>query len=237
MCLKRDPRQYFWNSQRCLSTTIFELYVKQTGGLHHSQHSSVTTINGLTPLNLHFRNAKSTQLDILRFVFMSACYLSDLRLNIGPAASCCDARGAVIFPPLKDTTLSEVWERVGGWGDGGRGWPGELEKGEGERKRWLLCDKRPVPSSRAWETGSAAHKALLWRRGNARSSKIRAPIWLSVTRGRPLAAPRRPYPTPQHTSPPSTRPHSLYNTSRLSLVRTVLFLLIKCWRYAESGMK
>lgn len=29
-----------------------------------------------------FSDAKSTQLDILKFVFMSACYLSDLRLNI-----------------------------------------------------------------------------------------------------------------------------------------------------------
>lgn len=142
---------------------------------------------------------------------MSACYLSDLRLNIGPAASCCDALGAVIFPPAEGHNT--VWS-LGAEGGVGGGWLGEgvsewrRRRREAERKRWLLCDKRPVPSSRAWETGSAAHKALLWRRGNARSSKIRAPTWLSVTRGQPSAAPQRPYPTLQHTSPPSTPLHS-----------------------------
>lgn len=43
--------------------------------------------------------AKSTQLDILKFVFMSVRYLSDLRVKNSSAASCCDAEGAVIFPP------------------------------------------------------------------------------------------------------------------------------------------
>lgn len=118
------------------------------------------------------------------------------------------------FGSGRGESVGAGWE--GGWASGGEGGR------EAERKRWLLCDKRPVPSSRAWETGSAAHKALLWRRGNARSSKIRAPIWLSVTRGRPLAAPRRPYPTPQHTSPPSTPLRSRENTSRWSLFRLVL---------------
>lgn len=44
--------------------------------------------------------AKSTQLDILKFVFMSVRYLSDLRVKNSSAASCCDAEGAVICPPV-----------------------------------------------------------------------------------------------------------------------------------------
>lgn len=65
--------------------------------------------------------AKSTQLDILKFVFMSVRYLSDLRVKNSSAASCCDSEGAVIFPPLMDITLSKVWEKGGGGG-------GEVER-------------------------------------------------------------------------------------------------------------
>lgn len=78
-------------------------------------------------------------------------------------------------------------------GRGGRG---------GGRKRWLPCDKRAVPSSEAWETGSAAHKALLWRRGNARSSKIRAPIWWSMTGACPPWPLGDLYIPPQQTTTP-----------------------------------
>lgn len=118
-----------------------------------------------------FSDAKSTQLDILKFVFMSVCYLSDLRLKIVRLHPAVMQKVQSSFPLEGHNT---VWSL----GAGGS-W------GEVERKRWLLCDKRPVPSSQAWETGSAAHKALLWRRGNARSSKIRDPICLSMTRACP----------------------------------------------------
>lgn len=134
-----------------------------------------------------FSDAKSTQLDILKFVFMSVRYLSDLCLKIAPQHPAVMLKVQPSFPCEGHNT---VWSL----GAGG--------VGEGGRKRWLPCDKRPVPSSQAWETGSAAHKALLWRRGNARSSKIRAPIWLSVTG----ACPPQPHrdlhspPTPSTTS-------------------------------------
>lgn len=45
-----------------------------------------------------FSDTESTQLDILKFVFMSVHYLSDVAFKNSAAASCCDAEGAVIFP-------------------------------------------------------------------------------------------------------------------------------------------
>ena len=143
-----------------------------------------------------FSDAKSTQLDILKFVFMSVRYLSDLGLNIG-------RQHPAVMLKVQSSFLSEGHNTVWSLGAGGR----ELEGGggggwEGGRKRWLPCDKRPVPSSQAWETGSAAHKALLWRRGNARSSKIRAQIWLSMTGARP-PRPHRDPKAPDTSTPPS----------------------------------
>lgn len=116
---------------------------------------------------------------------MSVRYLSDWGLKIARPHPAVMLKVQSSFPSEGHNT---VWSLGAGGAQGGR------------RKRWLPCDKRAVPSSQAWETGSAAHKALLWRRGNARSSKIRAPIWLSMTGACPPRPHRDLY--PPHVSPP-----------------------------------
>ena len=60
--------------------------------------------------------AKSTQLvDILKFVFMSERYLSDLALKIAVQHPAVMLEVQSSFP-LKDTTLSEVWGASRGCG-------------------------------------------------------------------------------------------------------------------------
>lgn len=88
-------------------------------------------------------------------MFMSVSYLLNLTLKVTIHILLRCSRCSHL--PSKAKWLSEV-----------RG------QGGGGRKPWLPCDKRPVPSSQAWETGSGAHNALLWRTGNAVSSKIRS---------------------------------------------------------------